>query len=123
MIAQKLLEGQAYVTISLVPYMIRTAKKGLVQAASSPDLSEYVRSIATEMLQIFWEHFGDGALMASFLDSRMQGGVGISEADKVVIYDNIWSSMIEIAAMEVAGRANQAQHQIDVEQPGPHQPI
>ncbi len=147
MIAQRLLEGQAYVTISLVPYMIYKARKGLVQAAASPASSEYVRSIATEMLQIFREHFGDGedgtvatenlvpgrrrrpkginmlALVASFLDPRMKGGVGISQADKVVIYDNIRSSMIEIAAMEVAGRANPAQHPNDFEQHAPHQLI
>ncbi len=123
------------------------ARKGLVEAATNPDSSDYVKSIATEMLQFFREHFGDSedgtvatenlvpgrwrhpkginmlALMSFFLDPRMKGGVGISEADKVAISDNIRNSMIEIAAMEVAGQANQAQHQIDEEQPAPHQPI
>jgi hypothetical protein len=32
MITQKLLEGQAYVTISLVPYMVYKTRKGLVEA-------------------------------------------------------------------------------------------
>ena len=32
MIAQRLLEGEAYVTISLVPYMVYKIRKGLLQA-------------------------------------------------------------------------------------------
>ncbi len=40
-------------------------------------------------------------LMASFLDSRMKGGAGISDADKEIIYDNIRESIIELAAMEI----------------------
>jgi hypothetical protein len=52
------------------------------------------------------------ALMASFLDPRMKGGVGISEADKEAIYENIRSAIIDIAAVEVAGQGNQAQQQI-----------
>ena len=52
------------------------------------------------------------SLMASFLDARMKGGVGISEAEKEAIYENIRSAIIDIAAVEVAGQGNQAQQQI-----------
>jgi len=65
------------------------------------------------MIQIFNTHFGQGdagmvatgnvetgkrkrpkgnsilALMASFLDPRMKGGVGLSNEDKEIIYDKI----------------------------------
>jgi hypothetical protein len=135
MIAQKLLEGEAYVTISLVPYMVYKIRKGLLQAAENLHSSDYISCIATEMLQAYNKHFGEGedgtvatenfelgsrrrpkginmlALMASFLDPRMKGGVGITEADINAIYENIRSA-IEIAAVEVAGQGNQAHQQI-----------
>jgi len=113
MIAQKLLEGQTYVTINLVPFIIYKIRKGLQEAIGSQTSTEYIRSIAAEMIQIFNTHFGQGdagvvatenletgkrkqpkginilALMASFLDPRMKGGVGLSNEDKEVIYDKI----------------------------------
>ena len=94
LIAQKLLEGQTYVTISLVPYIIYKIRKGLQEAIDSRTSTEYIRSIAAEMIQIFNTHFGQGdagvvatenletgkrkqpkginilALMASLLDER-----------------------------------------------------
>ena len=42
MIAQRLLEGEAYVTISLVPYMLYKIRKELQQAFESPTSSEYI---------------------------------------------------------------------------------
>jgi hypothetical protein len=39
MIAQKFMEGEAYVTISLVPYMVYKIRKGLQQAMDSPTVS------------------------------------------------------------------------------------
>jgi hypothetical protein len=105
MILQKTLEGHAYVTISLVPYLIYKMRKGLVDAIDSEDSSEYVKTISNVMLNAFNKHFGNGAagtvafenavegerrrpkgvsmlaLMASFLDPWMKGGVGVSPAD------------------------------------------
>jgi len=125
MIAQKLMEGEAYVTISLVPYMVYKVRKGLQQAMDSPTSSGYIRGIAAEMILVFNTHFGVGAdgtvatenlqpglrrrpkginmlaLMASYLDPRMKGGVGISDADREIIYDNIRSSIINIATVEL----------------------
>jgi hypothetical protein len=60
MIAQKLMEGEAYVTISLIPYMIYKIRKGLQSAIKKLTASHYVRSIATEMLVVFNTHFGQG---------------------------------------------------------------
>ncbi len=134
MIAQKLLEGEAYVTISLIPYMIYKIRKGLQEAITNPTASHYVRSIATEMLVVFNTHFGQGeagtvatenlqtgnrrrpkgismlVLMASFLDPRMKGGVGISLEDRDAIYGSVRTSMIEIA-VEVAAPRQVQQNQ------------
>ena len=60
MIAQKLLEGQTYVTISLVPYIIYKIRKGLREAIDCRTSTKYIRSIAAEMIQIFNTHFGQG---------------------------------------------------------------
>jgi len=86
--------------------MIYKTRKALVEAAERPTASHYIHSIAAEMLLIFNKHFGDGeagsvatenllpgdrrrpkgihmlALMASFLDPRTKGGVGLSDEDK-----------------------------------------
>jgi len=123
MIVQKLLEGQAYVTISLVPYIIYKIRNGLQEAIDSPTLMEYIRSIAAEMIQTFNTHFGQGdggmvatenletgkrkrpkginilALMASILDPRIKGGVGLLNDDKEIIYDKIREAIIEIATI------------------------
>jgi hypothetical protein len=138
MIVQRLLEGQAYVTISLVPYMVYKIRKALLQSIESPTSSMHITSFATEMLLVFNKHFGecqDGAvatenlqpgerrrpkginmlaLMASLLDPRMKGGVGISEQDKAYIYESIRQTIVEIASQEIAG---QGQHN----QPNQHE--
>jgi hypothetical protein len=121
MILQKMLEGHAYVTISLVPYMIYKMRRGLVDAVNSAGSSEYVKTISSVMLNAFNKHFGNGAagtvafensvegqrrrpkgvsmlaLMASFLDPRMKGGVGISPQDQDSIYLEIRNEMRLIA--------------------------
>ena len=148
MIAQRLLEGEAYVTISLVPYMVYKIRKRLQQAMESPTSTGYIRGIAAEMIVVFNTHFGHGgdgtvatenlqpgirrrpkginmlALMASFLDPRMKGGVGISDADKEIIYDNVRESIIEIAAVEIGHVHPHEQQQQQPEQvPAPHEQI
>ena len=60
MIAQKLWEGQTYVTISLVPWIIYKIRIGLWEAIDSQTSNEYIQSIAAEMIQIFNTHFGQG---------------------------------------------------------------
>jgi len=57
------------------------------------------------------------ALMASLLDPRMKGGVGLSNEDKEIIYDKIWEAIIEITTMELENAQPQEQTQ---QQPAPH---
>jgi hypothetical protein len=126
MILQKMLEGHAYVTISLVPYMIYKMRKGLVEAFNSKGSSEYVKTISSIMLNAFNKHFGNGAagtvafensvegqrqrpkgvsmlaLMASLLDPHMKGGVGISPEDQDAIYGEIRNQMGLIAREGIA---------------------
>ena len=122
MIAQKLLEGQTYVTISLVPYIIYKIRKGLQEAIDSPNATDYIRSIAAEMIQVLNTHFGQGgsgtvateylkmikrkrpkrinilALMASFLDPSMKWELGCRTKTKT-IYEKIIEAIIGIATM------------------------
>jgi len=140
MIAQKLLEGQTYVTISLVPYIIYKIRKGLQEAIDSQTSTDYIRRIAAE-IQVSNTHFvwGDAgtiatenletgkrkrskvinnlALMDSFLDSRMKGGVGLSNDNKEIIYDKIRESIIKILTLELENAQPQEQAQ---QQPAPH---
>ena len=58
MLAQKLLEGQAYVSISLIPYMVYKIQKGLNSAISHPQSSSHVLDTAAQMLNKFNEIFG-----------------------------------------------------------------
>jgi len=55
--------------------------------------------------------------MASFLDPRMKGGVGLLNEDKEIIYDKIREAIIKIATMELKNAQPQEQaHQ----QPAAH---
>ena len=49
------------------------------------------------------------ALMASLLDPRMKGGVGLSNEDKEIIYDKIQEAIIKIATMELKNAQPQEQ--------------
>ena len=60
MIAQRLLEGQAYATISLVSFIIYKIRKVIQDAFDSPTSTDYIRSIAAEMIQVFNHLFGQG---------------------------------------------------------------
>ena len=121
MLAQKLLEGEAYATISLIPYLIYKVRKNLVTIRESPATSAHVLSIVTTMLRKLEEIFGSGeegtvasvnlaegprrrpkgipmlVLMASLLDPRTKGGVGIPAMDKELVYAKIKEAMILIS--------------------------
>ena len=60
MIAQKLLEGQSYATICLIPYLVYKVRKNLEALRDSPASSPHVMSIATRMLVKLEEIFGSG---------------------------------------------------------------
>ena len=55
--------------------------------------------------------------MASLLDPRMNGGVGLSNDNKKIIYDKIQEAIIEISTMELENAQPQEQTQ---QQPAPH---
>ena len=55
--------------------------------------------------------------MASFLDPRMKGRVGLSNEDKEIIYEKFQEAIIKIATMELENVQLQEQSQ---QQPAPH---
>jgi hypothetical protein len=99
MIVQRLLEGQTYVTISLIPYVIFKLRKNLEELLNSPVSSDHVRAISQKMTEKLIEIFGMGVegtvavarlperhnrrpvgipintLLASILDPRFKGRV------------------------------------------------
>lgn len=111
MCAQKLLEGESYVTVSMIPFIIWKIRKGLLDAIESPNSSVPVVRLATLMNDKFREQWGTGdpgtvvaehvtegprrrpkgipklVLVASFLDPRFKFGPGFSNEDK----DRIWN--------------------------------
>jgi hypothetical protein len=121
MIAQRLLEGQSYVMISLIPYMIYKIRNGLMLAITDPSSSQHVQSIAAIMLSKFNEEFGTGeenmvaldhtvecnrrrgkgipriALLAMCLDPRTKLATGIPPADCVLIWQYMEEELIELA--------------------------
>ena len=130
MIAQRLLEGQYYVTISLVPYVLHKIRTGLNEAFDSPAISEALKAVLTKMLLKFVEAFGSGSdgavasdhltrgprqrprgipkhtLIASLLDPRTKGGVGIPATDQLNVWEWIESEMVivtqEVHVLEAA---------------------
>ena len=143
MVAQKLLEGEAYVTISFIPFIIYTIRKGLQEAITDANSSKHVTNTASRMLAEFNTRFGTGAdgtvatenqtegprrrpkgihmiqLMSSFLDPRMKAGVGISAVDKEYIWGEIRTRLI-ILALTIA--AENAGPQVIAVQEAPIQP-
>ena len=133
MLAQRLLEGEAYATISLVSYLIFKVRKNLETLRDSVASSLHVLSIATRMTDTLDEIFGSGSegavasdtlpegprrrprgnpiltLMASLLDPRMKGRVGIPEIDKEFVFGKIKEYMIAISR-ELDERIREQEH-------------
>jgi hypothetical protein len=121
MIAQRLLEGQSYVTVSLIPYMLYKIRSGLMSANTDPSSSLHVQSISTLMIAKFNEEFGTGeentvatdhteegyrrrakgipktVLLAMCLDPRTKSTIGIPPADSLVIWQYIEEELVEVA--------------------------
>jgi len=118
MIAQRLLEGQLYVTISLIPFILYKIRNGL--RVTNPLSSRQVQTITSLMLRKFNEEFGTGeentvafdhtteginrhekgipkiALMAMCLDPRTKSGTGVPQADLEAIWQYIEEELIGI---------------------------
>ena len=66
MLAQKLLEGEAYVTLSLVVTVIEGLRKSLVRAARNTDNSAYVQSMLQTLIKSFSAEWGTGEMDTQF---------------------------------------------------------
>jgi hypothetical protein len=60
MIAQRLLEGQSYITVSLIPYMVYGIRKGLLYVIGNHLASQHVIAVGTKMLHKLNEIIGTG---------------------------------------------------------------
>jgi hypothetical protein len=113
MIAQKVLEGENYITISMIPYIIFKIRQGLQEVLTAPTSSVQAMQLVQKMLDCFEIHWGSGipgtvaiehltfgpnrrpkgipkrALMASLLDPRFKFGPGLSEDDKTYLFNCI----------------------------------
>ena len=121
LVAQRLLEGQLYVTISLIPYMLYKIRSGLLAANEDPMASQQVRSVSTIMLQKFNEEFGTGeentvatdhlvegnrqrlkglpklVMIAMYLDPRTKSAIGIPLADCDIIWEYVFDDLLNMA--------------------------
>jgi hypothetical protein len=60
MLAQELLEGEKYVTLSLVVSIIEKIRKNLKEELRNTEHSEYVTSMLKVLLQVFTAEWGSG---------------------------------------------------------------
>lgn len=124
MCAQRLLEGESYVSVSMIAFLVWKIRKGLDDAIESPQSSEHVRQLAVKMNNKFEEQWGCGtpgtvatehlsegprrrpkgiprlALVASLLDPRFKFGPGFSVQDKNYVWNIIGQMMTQIAMLE-----------------------
>ena len=122
--AQKVLEGEKYVTLSFVLGIIFGIRKGLSEIASNEDTLESIRSLATKMLADFIKHWGSGdedivfaenettglynrlkglsklTMMASALDPRTKMLMGIPTEDQEHLWKLIHCEMTKIKTAE-----------------------
>jgi hypothetical protein len=58
--AQKLLEGENYVTVSFIPFLISSIRRGLQAVLADPSSSDQIITLVTKMLDVFDKHWGSG---------------------------------------------------------------
>ena len=73
MLAQKLLEGESYVTISLVPRVIHNLRQNIEIALAEPDNSEYVTTLLTDLKKSFVQEWGSGVTDTLFDEHKTLG--------------------------------------------------
>lgn len=120
MIAQRLLEGEKYVTVSLILIIITTIRKGLTFERDRVENSHHVKELSAILLQDFNKHWGSGlegtiwqenlilgernrpkgitqaALMATYLDPRTKSMRGLGEIDKAFVRNAIKEKLISM---------------------------
>ena len=129
MTAQKVLEGEKYVTISLVLHIITTIRKGLEEVITNDDSSEHVKHLADKLLTDFNKHWGKGeagtivkehekegprrrpkgiplhALIATFLDPRTKHCKALDQVNKELLRAEVKRRMIAMLPVETDGVA------------------
>jgi hypothetical protein len=76
MVVQQMMEGEKYVTISLVPYLVWKVRDHLQRidtADEGEDISEHVRTVTKKMLEDFNARWGTGVEGTVFNDHLTQG--------------------------------------------------
>ncbi len=139
MFAQKTFEGEAYVTISMVPYVLYRIRSLLEDARNDPNTSIQVANLTQKMVNAFelhWrcrepgtvasEHLTEGpnrrpwgipliTLLSSLLDPRFKVGLRLSQPDK----DYLWSCILH--QMVSLDRNQRADRRVAAEQEDAHQ--
>jgi hypothetical protein len=137
MFAQKTLEGECYVTNSMVPYILYKIRSLIEQARNAPNISLQVANLLRKMANAFELHWGCGepgtvateylaegpnrrprglpiiTLLASLIDPRFKCGVGLALQDREYLWNVLLHQMI---GSERAQRAR-ARNDNDEEQP------
>ncbi len=70
---QQIMEGEKYVTISLIPGMINQIRLGLARAQDNPDTSGAARMVLDKIITKFNDEFGSGIPGTVFMD-HVHGG-------------------------------------------------
>ena len=73
MVAQITLEGEKYVTTSLVPSIVHKIQSRMVNIFNDINTSETIRFIAEKMLTTFNLHWGSGADGTFFTENENEG--------------------------------------------------
>ena len=121
MLAQKILEGEKYVTLSFVPGIVHGIREGLANIDVNEIYSESVKSMSRKMYEDFIRRWGSGdddtvftenesegsqrrlkglsklTMMAAAVDPRTKMLRGIPDTDKRLLWRHIASVMLEIA--------------------------
>ena len=125
MAAQQALEGQNYVTVSLIPYLIAVIRQSLSAMVDDMTIIESVRNLAKLMLEDFIKRFGSGldgtvlhenetrgerqrqkgipikVLLAAALDPRTKTLEGISPIDQQGIWLKLREEVLLIYQQQV----------------------
>jgi hypothetical protein len=125
MIAQRILEGEKYVTISLVLIIITTIRENLRAELEKPDNSAHVKQLCLLLLSDFNKHWGTGSdgtvwlenqtlgernrpkgipqatLMATFLDPRTKDLRELGNTDKAFVLKAIKEKLLSFGPINL----------------------
>jgi len=145
MFAQKTLEGECYVTNSMVPYILYKIRTLIQDARDSPTVTVQAANLLRRMANAFEVHWGSGepgtvatehltegpnrrprgipirTLLASLLDPRFKCGVGLAIQDKEYLWTYLLQQMIAVERELRAARATLLQNENEPPPPPPQQ--